>query len=168
MSRGHFNVAPRYTPGSPALVDEGIALRVALQERSSVVHILDGLEGEKNQARAKRLGLGGIVEYRVSRGSGKKEGWEVTDVITGEKFFRLSSGALRKLGWTAWADLDTWQKKLVTDQCAEEPIVDVTRGHYKFTLRNTGCDVTYYKPEILNTGVWPWLALRPTEEGVDA
>ena len=162
---GHFNVAPRYTPGSPALVDEGIAVRVALQERSSIVHVLDGMEGEKNQKRAERLGLRGIVEYRVFRGSGKKEGWEVTDLCTGEKLFRLSSEALRKLGWTAYAELDEWQKKLVLWQCSELPIADLTKGHYKFAMgRNGGSDkVTAYQPEVLNTGVWPWLVLRPKE-----
>ena len=159
---GHFNVAPRYTPGSPALVPEDIALRVAMQERNSITHALDGSWGPKEKADAERFGLRGIVEFRRERGSGKKSGWEVIDLCTGEKFFRLSYEALRKLGWRGYGDLETWEKKLVDSETLDVP--DPKKAHFKLEPEfrtTTGYRVTVYKPELLDTGVWPWRELAP-------
>ena len=40
-----FNVAPRYTSGSPAMVPEETALRVAAQEHRSYEHAIAGIYG---------------------------------------------------------------------------------------------------------------------------
>lgn len=56
-----WNVAPRYTAGSPAMVDADTARRVALQEQHAIRDYLDGSCGETAQTMAKRLGLAGIV-----------------------------------------------------------------------------------------------------------
>lgn len=88
-----YNVAPRYTPGSPALVDEATAMRVADEEKKDYETIVAGqsyVPGEEEKA--KRLGLKGIVEARQE----SKGGWNVTDVLTGERFWRgeVKSGKL--------------------------------------------------------------------------
>lgn len=74
----HFNVAPRYTPGSPAMVDERTALRVAMEERGQYPFVLQGVSGLTEQLIAKDKGLDGIVECRVERPGF----WIVTDLIT--------------------------------------------------------------------------------------
>lgn len=87
MSKPYFNVAPRYTPGSPAMVDERTARRVAQEEQNGYDQVLTGIYGEEEVRRAKKLGLAGIVEQRIERTSRKL--WQVEDLITGEKFERL-------------------------------------------------------------------------------
>jgi hypothetical protein len=84
--RIHFNVAPRYTPGSPAQVPIRTAVMVALEERQAIKHNLDGIYGEERRKKAEELGLKGIVEAR--REGPKKRGWDVLDLITGERFDR--------------------------------------------------------------------------------
>jgi len=56
-----WNVAPRYTAGSPAMVDEATARRVAAQEQDAIEAFLDGSCGEENRTKAEKLGLDGIV-----------------------------------------------------------------------------------------------------------
>lgn len=58
----YYNVYPRYTSGSPAMVSESIALKVAAEEKHFIEHALDGAWGEVEKARAEKLGLRGIVE----------------------------------------------------------------------------------------------------------
>lgn len=82
--RSHYNVAPRYTPGSPGIVSEAIAEDVAKNERQVHAWALEGRYGEAERERARSLGLAGIVELR----SEGKKGWDVLDVITGERFVR--------------------------------------------------------------------------------
>ncbi len=164
-STGHFNVAPRFTPGSPALVREEIALRVAAQERDSFPRAKEGIYGETDKAKAERLGLRGIVEYRVERGSGKKHGWEVIDLCTGERLFRLCTEALRTLGWKSYHDLQGYERKIV-DENPPSDFEDPTKGWYKLSPEMSsgfphGWKVQVYRPEVLETGVWPWRALRP-------
>ncbi len=79
-----FSVAPRYTPGSPGLVDEETALRVASQEKETYEVAAEGAYGVDFQRIAREKGLGGIVEKRIERG----QGWDVTDLITGRLFRR--------------------------------------------------------------------------------
>ena len=67
MATPHYNVAPRYTAGSPAIVDARTAERVAAQEKNAIVSILESYEGERAAERARRLGLRGIVECRTER-----------------------------------------------------------------------------------------------------
>lgn len=75
-----FNVAPRYTAGSPALVRDQIAQMVIRDEKDAYAAVIAGLYGEEKKAQAMRLGLSGIVEER----------WEFRgvvmyrDLITGE------------------------------------------------------------------------------------
>lgn len=165
-STGHFNVAPRFTPGSPALVNEETALRVALQERDSFPRCVEGIYGPTDKDKAERLGLRGIVEYRMERGSGKKHGWEVIDVCTGEKFFRLCDEALRKLGWRPYVELEPGERGLVDAEYAKADLPDHTRGHYKLTYDSksrTGIKITAYRPELLNFNIWPWREIQPAE-----
>lgn len=85
-ARGHFSVAPRYSGGSPAQVDERLAERVASEEVDGFLMSLAGAYGPEGLARAERLGLEGIVEERVERHGG----WEVRDLISDRHFFRLT------------------------------------------------------------------------------
>lgn len=96
-SRPHWRVKPRYTPGSPATFydDEATALLVAKQERRCYPNALAGIYGEELRRVAERDGLAGIVEERFEV-VGKK-GWRVTDLLTGEKFFRRYDGEV--LSW---------------------------------------------------------------------
>jgi hypothetical protein len=82
----HFNVAPRYTPGSPAWVPEGIARKVAIEERESYEHAREGVMGLDMETTAKTKGLLGIVELHVEEP--RRKAWRVLDLITGETFER--------------------------------------------------------------------------------
>lgn len=59
-----YNVAPRYTPGSPALVDRATAERVAKEEDESYKLAITGHAGEEAKLRAMEEGRFGIVEER--------------------------------------------------------------------------------------------------------
>ena len=83
--RYYYNVRPRYTAGSPAMVDEATARRVAEQEKDAYEAALEGVYGEEDQRKAKALGLRGITE-RVREAMGRF--WEVTDLITDETYMR--------------------------------------------------------------------------------
>ena len=75
-----YNVWPRYTTGSPALVRDATAQQVMRSEQAVYSDMIKGLYGEAKKAEAMRLGLRGIVE----------EVWEFRgilmyrDLITGE------------------------------------------------------------------------------------
>jgi hypothetical protein len=83
-----FDVRPRYTPGSPGLVDDPQAQRVIEEERTAHQHALEGVYGAEQQARATTLGLGpqpdkdgvlrGIVEVTMEHG----DHWLVRDLMT--------------------------------------------------------------------------------------
>lgn len=60
--RPYWNVRPRYSAGSPAMVDERTALSVARDEQEEYKAALDGIYGAKEASRARELGLSGIVE----------------------------------------------------------------------------------------------------------
>lgn len=81
----HYDVRPRYTPGSPAQVGEVIAVRVADEERKGYAMTMDGIYGEEYRQRAQAYGLDGIVELVTE----KADCWIVEDVITGHKFVRM-------------------------------------------------------------------------------
>jgi hypothetical protein len=81
-----YDVRPRYTPGSPAMVGEEIALKVAQEEQQFIKHALEGVWGEEQKLRAEVLGLSEIVVKRKE----VRGGWEVYDVIKDETFFRPS------------------------------------------------------------------------------
>ena len=142
---GHFNVAPRYTPGSPALIDEATARRAANAEKEFIEHALSGAWGEEQKARAARLGLRGIVEYRVEQGSGKKLGWDVLDLCTGERFFRLANEALVKLGYKRFEDLPWWAQQAVEKN---PPAVEEYKTRAWFLPNAKAVTVKFYEPEL--------------------
>lgn len=80
----HFNVAPRFGPGSPAMVDREIAMRVARDEEEMHSGCQEGRYGQDMITTAETKGLLGIVELRAET----KKGWDVLDVITGERYIR--------------------------------------------------------------------------------
>lgn len=146
----HYNVAPRYTPGSPALVSREIAERVAKEETHFIQHAMEGAWGAEHQARAGRLGLAGIVELRVER----RDHWEVTDLCTGERFKRLFPEKIRKLGFRGYCDLETWEKALVDEK---PPVMEDyrTKGWFKIEIDFvngyfSGYRVVMYEPEPIN------------------
>lgn len=147
----HYNVAPRYTPGSPAMVSQEVAERVAKEEAAFIKTALSGRWGERHQARAARLGLSGIVELRVER----RDHWEVTDLCTGARFRCLFPETLRKRGWIPFADLRSWEKKLVENDPPKET-EDHTRAWFQirvvpFDSFPTGHIIQVYTPEPLTT-----------------
>jgi hypothetical protein len=81
----HFNVAPRFTPGSPAMVRYTIAARVVVEEREAHARALTGVYGPQSALAAALPGaLRGIVEERDERPGC----WLVHDMVTGERFIR--------------------------------------------------------------------------------
>jgi hypothetical protein len=80
----HFNVAPRFTPGSPAMVDGPTAYAVASEERLAYERSLTGVYGEQAKTLAEHVGCVGIVERREER----SDCWIVLDVITQHQFIR--------------------------------------------------------------------------------
>lgn len=84
MPRSHYNVAPRYTSGSPAAVDETTALHVAAQELDAYDRNVSGRYGIELKDAAQRKGLKGIVELRTERAGC----WVVEDLLTNDKFLR--------------------------------------------------------------------------------
>lgn len=86
-----LNVAPRYTPGSPALVSRLTGEQVAREEREAYERHREGLYGPEGVTKAQRLGLGRIVYERIrerAEGRGHKRHTVVTwlDIITGERY----------------------------------------------------------------------------------
>lgn len=84
MKIPHYNVRPRYTAGSGAMVARSLAFRVAAQERDAHKTCLTGVYGPEAQARAEILGLHGIVEEVTET----RKGWDVLDLCTGERYLR--------------------------------------------------------------------------------
>lgn len=98
-------VRPRYTPGSPGMVSEQIALQVAREEKEGYQASLDGLYGDAQKQRAQALGLRRIAYVMVESGSGKKFRWLVQDLITGECYRRHNDADIRQLGFSAFIEL---------------------------------------------------------------
>lgn len=80
MRTVHWNVAPRYTAGSPAMVDEATARRVAEQEKRAIVGVLAGAYGEEARKQAEQLDLAGIVWSSMDVGKMTV----IVDLLTGE------------------------------------------------------------------------------------
>ena len=110
MRFNSYNVRPRYTPGSPASVNEAIALRVAAEERENYEVALSGMWGDAERARAEALGLAGIVYTLHEEGRGKRFRWVQIDLITGTTHRRLSDVTLRENGYLIWNELPPWAK----------------------------------------------------------
>jgi hypothetical protein len=64
MTHIYYNVAPRYSCGSPAQVDRKTALRVAGQEIDGYQRAIEGAYGEEERKHALAVGTSGIVEER--------------------------------------------------------------------------------------------------------
>lgn len=80
-----YQVAPRYTPGSPAQVDAATASRVAAQEADTYRNLMAGAASSTSEhQKAVKLGLEGIVEMLYEQ----QHCWHVTDVITGKESTR--------------------------------------------------------------------------------
>lgn len=94
MGKVYFQVKPRYTPGSPGMVDEDTAQRVANEELRAFSVALSGGYGEKEKALAETVGLAGIAEAIVER----RNGWDVRDLLTDATIRRetVKAKALRK------------------------------------------------------------------------
>jgi len=121
---------------------------VAREEKEAFEHAVEGVYGEEMRQRANALGLRGIVEERLERGSGKKSGWEVVDLVTGERFFRLSPNALDKLGWRPYSELEDGERRLVDQQLQQLPpeVAEVARhGWFK---REPGPRMVQYEPRV--------------------
>lgn len=76
--RHYYHVAPRYTCGSPACVDQHIAAEVANEELRAYDRYLAGIYGAEATQEASERGLGGIVERRTQL----RGGIEVFDLLT--------------------------------------------------------------------------------------
>ena len=126
----HFNVRPRYTPGSPAAVDEEIARKVAEEEKHFIEHALSGVWGPAEKARAEKLGLRGIVEMRTER----RDHWEVLDLCTGERFKRHFPEKIRKMGYQAYDSLENWEKKLIAENPPED-IENFEKASYRIFVK---------------------------------
>ena len=70
MKINSYNVRPRYSPGSPAAVDEATARRSAREERDSYETALSGAWGDAERQRAELLGLDGIAYELWEEGRG--------------------------------------------------------------------------------------------------
>ena len=75
-----YSVTPRYSGGSPAMVDQSTALRVVQDERGEYEAALSGIYGAEKKARAEREGLDFIVVCMDER----RDRWDVADAITGK------------------------------------------------------------------------------------
>lgn len=141
MRFNSYNVRPRYSPGSPAAVDEATALRVVREERDAYEHALAGAWGEAERQRAELLGLDGIVYSLHEDGRGRHFRWVQGDLITGTVTRRLDSEALRSEGYLSFSELPTWARERVPQTNRAS---DLERRFWRL-----GADVEEYHPEGL-------------------
>lgn len=85
-TRYYFNVEPRYTPGSPAMISEHLAMRLAGSELTAFNLAKDGRYGDDKAKKARELGPSNIVF--VMRELPRGKGWDVLDLVTGERSTR--------------------------------------------------------------------------------
>jgi hypothetical protein len=109
MSNPSFHVRPRYTPGSPAWVHEGLARRVAQEEAHAIEAELEGVYGEKHVERAKLLGLHRIAYILEEKGGG----FTVTDLLTHEQYRREPRYRVNE-PIDVWDDERGWVPHVVT------------------------------------------------------
>jgi len=88
---GYYDVKPRYTPGSGAMVSPRQAGRVLVQEWEGYEHAAEGIYGEAKQQDAWRDPLSGIVLYLRDW----KGGLLYFDLVTGEILWRREDRAGR-------------------------------------------------------------------------
>ena len=105
------NVRPRYTPGSPACVQGGLASRVAREEREAIRGALEGAWGEVAKAHAEKVGLANIVTCKLER----RGGWDVHDLLTDERYrrpFKWKKGEAVEY----WDDTEGWVPAIVHEK----------------------------------------------------
>lgn len=110
-----FEVRPYYTCGSPALVDEMTALRVAMQENLAHKRHIEGVYGEDKQKDAARRGLGNIVfkwDY-----VGKK--YKIEDILTLDHVTRSTFPRKTALNIRGLHPDDVRSKQIVFDQAGD-------------------------------------------------
>lgn len=126
--RGYFDVAPRYSAGSPAAVREEIALQVMKDERAHIRYFLDGTFGEENQQLAQRLGLHGIVVLIRERG-----GKLVIEDLLDESVMEETTRKRLLVGQRVWLDRrDLGSDVTVVFRHRDEIVVE--KGDRRFQL----------------------------------
>lgn len=97
MPRVFFHVAPRYTAGSPALVDEVTARQVAAEEQRAYERYLTGAYGVEERTTAETKGVERIAYATEDKGNVRY----ITDLISGRRF-RMN---MRKTtAWYRWSE----------------------------------------------------------------
>ena len=146
--RSQFHVRPRYSCGSPAMVSEAIALRVAADETRAHSHALEGVYGPLLHTRATTLGLSGVICALTESGSGRNFRWQVRDLITGERTLRMSDEELRRQGFARFPNLPaSVQQKIVEPGCLA---ADYERSFYKVSVYGAA---EKYEPQSVRTGL---------------
>lgn len=112
-SSGYCQVAPRYTPGSPGMVDRSTAERIATEERAAYQRALEGVYGEQDRSKALLMGLRGISEVLYERGRGSNHRYDIHDLVTGEWFERPTPEVMQKLGFEQYRYLDDEAKAAI-------------------------------------------------------
>lgn len=141
-----YHVAPRYSAGSPALVSEFIANRVAEQEKRGHEQALSGAWGDREKLRAERLGLRGVAELREET----KKGWLIFDLCTEEHLLKLYHP--EKVGYRHFYDLDTGTQRILR---LEPPpgVEEVEQEFYKVDqalAAHLTQQVQVYRPEVIS------------------
>jgi hypothetical protein len=70
------------------MVDADIVRRVIKYEQEEYQVCLSGLYGERLKQKAETEGLKGIAEYIREKRQDRQDGWQVTDMITREEYWR--------------------------------------------------------------------------------
>lgn len=81
---GYYNVRPKYSPGSPAMVNAQTAAMVAHDEKEGHARALEGIYGDDEKAKAEKDSLLGLAEQVTERA----DAWIVLDLITGDRYVR--------------------------------------------------------------------------------
>lgn len=142
-----FHVRPRYTPGSPAMVHDNIAFKVAKEEADAIEAALEGAWGEDHKKRAETLGLDGIAYVMFEKGNGRQFRWHVWDLITNVETLRHHQNEIYRLGYSRYEHLPEGVKARIRQPGCHCP--DYDREFYK--VDELGI-ITQYKPEIVKVG----------------
>lgn len=148
-SVNYCNVRPRYTPGSPAMVDHHTAAKVAKDEKEFYQYALSGIWGENEKARAEREGLKGIAEQVLyEHRQNRVNGFIVRDLITGEEYWRPQR---RGDGSDAEPDCE-----LESDHQLADPEMTMDGdGNVIITARCTLCGAKAKSKPIMVMVTWP-------------
>jgi len=125
-----YNVRPRYTPGSPGMVDRATAEGVARAESRAYQAALEGVYGFLEQFIAQTLGVARIVVHMNEWG----QSWDCHDLMTQERYrtpFAIKKGERVEIwsedkGWVAGTVAvrkrsDEMHAKVRTSGCCPDP-----------------------------------------------